>query len=176
MLTVSTMAIKYTKELLQEAVKQSINYAGVLRVLDLKQAGGTQSHIASKIKEYKIDTSHFLGQASNRGQKFLHKRRKPDNILVLLPKGSLRERHVLLKRALLESNIEYKCDLDCGTSSTWNNKKIVLEIDHIDGNWLNNQIENLRFLCPNCHSQQDTNKPHKHAVVDQLVGVTTLRK
>ena len=30
--------------------------------------------------------------------------------------------------------------------------KIPLEIDHIDGNYRNNNLSNLRLLCPNCHS------------------------
>lgn len=41
---------------------------------------------------------------------------------------------------------------------TWNNQKISLEIDHIDGCSINNKMENLRLLCPNCHSQTPTYK------------------
>lgn len=44
---------------------------------------------------------------------------------------------------------------DCGISS-WNNKPIVLECDHIDGDRTNNRLSNARLLCPNCHSQTDT--------------------
>jgi hypothetical protein len=46
----------------------------------------------------------------------------------------------------------------CGLQKTWNNKPIVLEIEHIDGNSENNRIENLTLLCPNCHSQTPTFK------------------
>ena len=47
-----------------------------------------------------------------------------------------------------------KC-LICGISE-WNDKPIVLHLDHIDGNNNNFKRENLRFICPNCHSQTDT--------------------
>ena len=59
------------------------------------------------------------------------------------------------KRYLTET-YGYKCS--CCSISEWNGKSIVLEIDHIDGNSDNNRPENLRFICPNCHSQTDTYK------------------
>ena len=51
-------------------------------------------------------------------------------------------------------NREYRCS-ECGISD-WNNKPLALQIDHIDGNNQNNLVENLRWLCPNCHTQTDT--------------------
>lgn len=47
----------------------------------------------------------------------------------------------------------YKCGLD-----SWIDGKLVLELDHINGNNTDNQLENLQFLCPNCHSQTPTYK------------------
>lgn len=57
------------------------------------------------------------------------------------------------RRYLIETR-GYQCQ-DCNISE-WNNKKIVLEWDHIDGNSDNADEKNLRLLCPNCHSQTPT--------------------
>lgn len=50
----------------------------------------------------------------------------------------------------------YKCE-ECGISE-WNNKPIILDLDHKNGNANDNSLENVRLLCPNCHSQTDTYK------------------
>lgn len=60
----------------------------------------------------------------------------------------------LKKRIILEKG--YFCNI-CNISE-WNNNSITLDLDHIDGDNKNNQIKNLRLLCPNCHSQTDTYK------------------
>jgi hypothetical protein len=59
-----------------------------------------------------------------------------------------------LKNFLLEK-AEYKCSC-CGIGEEWNNKFLTLQVDHIDGKAYNNTLDNLRIVCPNCHSQTDT--------------------
>ena len=61
-----------------------------------------------------------------------------------------------LRRILLENKlIEYKCS-SCNNCGVHNSLPLTLQIDHIDGDNKNNMLSNLRFLCPNCHTQTDT--------------------
>lgn len=65
-----------------------------------------------------------------------------------------------LKHRLYKANILFnKCEI-CGISS-WQDKEINCELDHIDGNKYNHMLDNLRILCPNCHSQTSTFRSKK---------------
>ena len=60
------------------------------------------------------------------------------------------------QRIVSQGMLEYRC-IKCGIDK-WQGETIVLDLDHINGDNLDNRLENLRFLCPNCHSQTDTYK------------------
>lgn len=64
-------------------------------------------------------------------------------------------RHNIKKRLIKQKLIEYKCSL-CPNEGFHNEKPLVLQLDHVNGINNDNRLENLRFLCPNCHSQQET--------------------
>lgn len=151
---------KYTTETLAKAVADSFSIAAVLRELGIPLAGGSQSHIKRRIINAGIDISHFTGQGHMKGKQAA-KRLAPEDILVLEEANKWKTKTVHLRRALLDIGRLHICE-GCGIGSEYNGKPIVLEIDHINGRNYDNRAPNLRFLCPNCHSQQTNGKPWKN--------------
>jgi hypothetical protein len=143
----------YTKELLENIVKDSISYSEVCRKLNKFPHGAMWYHIKKKIQQFNIDTSHFLGKAAHAGALHTGKNKKLTAEQILCDNKIDRERTHKLRRALLEIGREYKCEI-CGQGKNWNNKLLMLQIDHIDKNCRNCKENNLRFLCANCHSQE----------------------
>jgi 5-methylcytosine-specific restriction endonuclease McrA len=140
--------------MLAPLVAQNISIFGVLRDLGLRQAGGTHSLLSRRIAEYGLDSSHFLGRAANRGPN--HKgpiKISWTEVLVKRETGR-RQTAVRLRRALLEMGRPYLCAI-CPTGDIWAGKPLMLQVDHKNRDRLDDQPENLQFLCPNCHSQQE---------------------
>ncbi|MET9143277.1 MULTISPECIES: HNH endonuclease signature motif containing protein [unclassified Streptomyces] len=148
--------VKWTREVLQAAVSASTSVFDVLRHLGLEPVGGHHAHISSKIKAYGIDTSHFTPSVRTERMRHNQRRRTAGEILVEDTSAhTTRVPGIRLKRAMAELGVEEHCAL-CGTGPVWLGEPLPLEVDHIDGNWRDNRIENLRLLCPNCHSTTDT--------------------
>lgn len=156
--------MKYTKEVLEEPVKQSKSFAEVLRKLGVRQSGGMQSHIKRLVIRYGINTAHFLGQGVNQNShpKGGFPKLPWHQVLVKERSGSTyKEKTALLRRVMLESGIPHLCE-KCSCEPIWLGEPLVLQIDHINGDNRDNQRHNLRFLCPNCHSQTSTFGARNH--------------
>ncbi|GGS47277.1 HNH endonuclease signature motif containing protein [Streptomyces cinerochromogenes] len=148
--------VKWTREVLEQAVAASTNLCEVLRHLGLEVVGGHHTHISRRIKAYGIDTSHFTPVVRTERMRHNRRRRTPEEILVEDTSAHApRIPSQRLKRAMIELGAEERCAL-CGTEPIWLGERLPLEVDHLDGNWRNNRVENLRLLCPNCHSTTDT--------------------
>lgn len=127
---------EYTVKDIKDAAKEVISLAQLLKKLNLKPCGGNYIHFKKKLQELKIDCSHWKGQGWSKDQQ--------------LKDWTGYTRIVNAKKHLIEKRGHF-CEI-CKLSE-WLNKKISLEIHHIDEDRTNNNEYNLQLLCPNCHSQ-----------------------
>jgi hypothetical protein len=146
----------WTDEQLIQAVKHSRSFRQVMIQLGLVPAGGNYAHVVRKAQELGVDTSHFHGKGWNTDWAF--DPRKPLTPLgEWLIKGSTVQSFTLKKR-LYRAGIKMpKCEL-CGWAMSSPDGRIPVELDHMNGDKSDNRLENLRILCPNCHSLQLTHR------------------
>ena len=122
----------------------------MLDAFGYKRSNGSMSKVMKEvIQEYNIDTTHF--------KPFHRTNQKATYSLdeILIPNSSYTNIARLKKRILKAGLLKYECEC-CSNQGEWNGKPLVLQLDHRDGDHSNHSIENLRFLCPNCHFQTDT--------------------
>jgi len=148
------MKYKFTVEVLKEAINKSLSMAQVCRELNMRPCGGNYKTLSFKIRENNLDISHFTGQGWNVGNNYRPFGKKGELSQILVENSLYKSTNSLKKRLIKEEILEYKC-VCCGITD-YNNKPIVLELDHINGCNTDNRLENLRLLCPNCHSQTET--------------------
>lgn len=142
---------RYTEQQLRELTPLCDSIADLLRRLGLKERGGNYKTMLQKLAQLSIDTSHFTGQAHNKGKTFPHRVKDYTEYLV---DGSTVKSYKL-KLVLLREGVLHPVCSCCGLS-TWLEGPIPLELDHINGKNDDNRIENLRLLCPNCHALTPT--------------------
>lgn len=113
------------------------------------KGGGVFRALKKRITKLNIDTSHFRGKGHGSSNTIKY------NLETILIENSNYNNIYRLKKRLIKAGIlKYVCEL-CGISD-WLENKLTLHLDHKNGINKDNRIENLRFLCPNCHSQTDT--------------------
>jgi hypothetical protein len=147
---------------LRQAVETSTSYRQVLEKLSLKGSGGNYEQIKKYIKDEQLNIEHFKGRGWNRGLMGTGRPRMPlDKVLIL---GSEVQSFKLKKRLFHAGLKPMHCE-ECGWAKLSENGYLPLELDHINGNRHDNRIENLRILCPNCHSLRPTHRSRKRAQV-----------
>lgn len=134
----------------KQTIQQTFSISEFLSKFNLTPKGGKYKTFHKIVKENNFDISHYITHrktcqfSSLTREEFIKK-------YLCKANTSKKIRHYLIKFNLLD----YKCNL-CNQIDYWNNKPLTLQLDHIDGDPLNNELSNLRFLCPNCHSQTST--------------------
>lgn len=157
---------KWSDKDLKKHAKESTSIRQVLKKLGLKEAGGNYSQIKKYFGLYKINISHFKGKGWNKGLKGIGK--PIISLEKILVKNSTYQSYKLKKRLFSEKIKSPKCEI-CGWAKISMDGRLPLEIDHINGDSMDNRLENLRILCPNCHSLQLTHRGRnikKGAVVE----------
>jgi 5-methylcytosine-specific restriction endonuclease McrA len=162
---------EFSEEQIKEIVANATSDKQVAEALGYSRTGGGSMESIHKMYEfYNIDTSHFLGQGWNKNN-FDYTRFQNGK--------AIKSANMVDALTALRG---HKCE-KCGLTH-WLEKPITLEVHHKDGNHLNNELENLELLCPNCHSYTDNwrgknivekqQKLKKEPVSDELL-VTALK-
>lgn len=126
-------------------VTESTSYKQILEKLELSTGGSSNyQKLKERITLSNLDCSHFTNKNFSSKEKSLNE---------VLVENSSYSRTSLKKKLLKNKILDYKCSI-CGIKD-WNEKPISLQLDHINGIYNDNRIENLRLLCPNCHSQTE---------------------
>ena len=143
---------KLSDEQFVELLKKSSTISEVLFKLGYTVKGNSwgYSQVKRRMDDLNLDYSIFKGKSAVIKITKLNNVRKEDIL-----KENCKHQRTVLRRYVIKNNlIPYKCAI-CGCTE-WQGKTLSLELDHINGINNDNRLENLRFLCPNCHSQTST--------------------
>lgn len=144
---------KHTDEEFIFIVKENFSIRSVLKVLGLAEAGGSYKTFHARVKRLNLDTSHFTGMGHLKGKTHNWNLKIPLEE-ILIKDSQYSGTSYLRKRLVKEKVLVNECSR-CKVKE-WLGETLSLHLDHIDGDNTNNELSNLRLLCPNCHSLTPT--------------------
>lgn len=147
----NTSIRSWTDEDLRVAVAINTTFIGICKSLNLSRGSGNVKTVKFHIKRMNLLTNHLLGKA--------HRETSSPNKIpmaeILVENSSYLNTVHLKNRLLKDGLLKHECYI-CKIPPVWQEQKLTLQLDHINGIHSDNRIENLRILCPNCHSQTKT--------------------
>lgn len=152
----------------QELLNNKSSMVDILRHLGLNPYSGNHRTAQERIKTGNFDLTLFNINKKNFRNKLmtsLHNKAKNNNEDIFC-ENSQYDRSTVKRRVIECFLMEYKC-ADCENCGEYNGKKLALQLDHINGINNDNRLENLRWLCPNCHSQTETFAGKRHKKINK---------
>lgn len=134
-----------------QLIKKCNCWSEVMRGLGIPFHGNIINSLRKMAIRYNIDFSHFDVKAAYNNRL---SSKQPTNEELFID-DNIVSRSVIKSRLLKQQLIEYKCS-SCNNDGYWQDKKLVLQLEHKNGKRNDDRLENLCFLCPNCHSQTAT--------------------
>lgn len=143
-----------SKNLLSKIVKESNTLSEILRKIESPISPYYFLCIKERMKREGINFDHIsLGLGSAKNKKVFNRgltlEQAKQKVFIYNAQGC----RSVIKLYLKKFSIFPMVCAECGCGEIWNSKKLVLQLDHIDGDPSNHKLDNLRWVCPNCHSQ-----------------------
>ena len=144
---------KISKEDLLKLLEQTKGqgFSSIFRALGYTGGGDKYKTLVKRLKHDGINPDEYKGRA--KGYSLVAAPKFTDEQVFV--ENSQYDRAGIKARILKNNYIPYSC-ADCGCGDTWNGKPITLQLEHKNGINNDHRVENLAFLCPNCHSQTPT--------------------
>jgi 5-methylcytosine-specific restriction endonuclease McrA len=146
-------ALRWEADALRTAVASSRNAAECLEMLGVLPRGSNYDTLRRNLARHAVDTSHWTGKHRPRRDPQRASRARP--LADILRRDSGYTSRQSLKIRLFAAGLLRRECAECGIGE-WRGKPLSLHLDHVDGDGGNWELENLRLLCPNCHSQTET--------------------
>jgi HNH endonuclease len=146
---------RFEPEQLSAIASRCESLAGMMREMGLDTSDSANyRRLRRALSSYGIDTNHFARSSWAKPDARPRREFDPGRILKLDDQAR-RTSGDRLRKAMKASGVSEVCR-ECGLDGWWRGQRLTLEVDHISGDFRDNRLENLRFLCPNCHALTHT--------------------